>query len=169
MNGSITLISYLIVYIIQGIIFGVATNKIIENKGYYDNWFWWGFFFGIIALLVAMSKPQKLSYEEETYISQITKEKNNENILSEGGWKCAFCYKINPNYVTSCSCGKNKDDTERHNRQVAIDRENLVKKKESVNRTVDPYEEVKKAKELLDMGIISQEEFDKKKTDILGL
>ncbi len=33
----------------------------------------------------------------------------------------------------------------------------------------DPYEEVKKAKELLDMGIISQEEFDAKKKELLGL
>lgn len=35
--------------------------------------------------------------------------------------------------------------------------------------TPDPYEEIKKAKELLEMGIITQEEFDKKKTDILGI
>ena len=34
---------------------------------------------------------------------------------------------------------------------------------------VDPYEEIKKAKELLDMGIITQEEFDKKKSELLGL
>lgn len=33
----------------------------------------------------------------------------------------------------------------------------------------DPYEEIKKLKELLDMGIISQEEFDQKKKQILGL
>lgn len=33
----------------------------------------------------------------------------------------------------------------------------------------DPYEEIKKMKELLDMGIITQEEFDKKKSELLGL
>lgn len=33
----------------------------------------------------------------------------------------------------------------------------------------DPYEEIKKAKELLDMGILTQEEFDKKKKELLGL
>ncbi len=33
----------------------------------------------------------------------------------------------------------------------------------------DPYEEVKKLKELLDMGIVSQEEFDAKKNQLLGL
>lgn len=33
----------------------------------------------------------------------------------------------------------------------------------------DPYEEVKKAKELLDLGILTQEEFDRKKRQLLGL
>ena len=33
----------------------------------------------------------------------------------------------------------------------------------------DPYEEIKKLKELLDMGIITQEEFDKKKKELLNL
>lgn len=39
----------------------------------------------------------------------------------------------------------------------------------SKSETIDPYEEVKKAKELLDMGIITQEEFDIKKKQLLGL
>ena len=33
----------------------------------------------------------------------------------------------------------------------------------------DPYEEIKKLKELLDMDIINQEEFDQKKKELLGL
>jgi hypothetical protein len=37
------------------------------------------------------------------------------------------------------------------------------------NNEIDPYEEVKKLKELLDMEIISQEEFDSKKKELLGL
>lgn len=39
------------------LLFGFATKKIIENKGYSENWFWWGFFFGAIALIVALTKP----------------------------------------------------------------------------------------------------------------
>lgn len=34
---------------------------------------------------------------------------------------------------------------------------------------MDPYEEIKKAKELLDMGIITQAEFDAKKIQLLGI
>lgn len=37
------------------------------------------------------------------------------------------------------------------------------------NITEDPYEEVKKLKELLDLEIVTQEEFDKKKKELLGL
>jgi hypothetical protein len=35
--------------------------------------------------------------------------------------------------------------------------------------TFSPAEELKKFKELVDMGVITQEEFDKKKKDLLGL
>ena len=34
----------------------IVVNKVIENKGYQENWFWWGFFFGIFALIVALTK-----------------------------------------------------------------------------------------------------------------
>ena len=34
---------------------------------------------------------------------------------------------------------------------------------------IDPIEEIKKYKELLDSGIINQEEFNKKKKDLLNL
>ncbi len=40
---------------------GWAVNQIIANKGYRENWFWWGFFFNMIAMLVALSKPDRPS------------------------------------------------------------------------------------------------------------
>ena len=42
---------------------------------------------------------------------------------------------------------------------------------DNVNKinSIDPYEEIKKAKELLDMGIITQEEFEQKKNKLLNL
>lgn len=54
-----SLIITLIGYAIYGCIFGAATNAVVRNKGYQENWFWWGFFFGLIALLVALSKPDR--------------------------------------------------------------------------------------------------------------
>ena len=45
--------------------------------------------------------------------------------------------------------------------EVAANSNNSVK--------LDPYEEMKKLKELLDLDIITQEEFDRKKKELLGL
>ena len=46
-----------------------------------------------------------------------------------------------------------------------------VEGRSSNNRTIlsDPYEEVKKLKELLDLEIITKEEFDRKKRELLNL
>lgn len=47
--------------VVWGVIWGYASKAVIKGKGYdkktADSWTWWGFFFGIIAFLVAMSKP----------------------------------------------------------------------------------------------------------------
>ncbi len=50
-------IGILIAYVILGVIWGFAVNAVVQNKGYDENWFWWGFFFGFIALIVALTKP----------------------------------------------------------------------------------------------------------------
>ena len=52
--------------IIWAIIWGIATNKVIQNKGYEENWFLWGFLFGVIAFIVACTKqPQNIDYISE--------------------------------------------------------------------------------------------------------
>ena len=48
---------YIIVLIIWALIWGFATKKVVENKGYSENWFWWGLFCGIIAFIVGLTKP----------------------------------------------------------------------------------------------------------------
>lgn len=47
--------------LVYGIIFGVVTNIVIKNKGYEENWFWWGCLFGVFALIVACTKPSKVA------------------------------------------------------------------------------------------------------------
>lgn len=46
---------------------------------------------------------------------------------------------------------------------------NRQRKELSQKESIDNVDEIKKLKELLDMGIITQEEFDKKKKELLGL
>ena len=101
---------YLIGFIIWGIIWGFATKAVIENKNYSENWFWWGFFFGIIAFIVALAKPENRSYDSYSPYSSNSsssfdrdpydfgKHTSNANaslfgdksqeMLRQSGWKC---------------------------------------------------------------------------------
>ncbi len=56
-----------IIALIAGVIWGIVVNKIIQEKGYTENWFCWGFFFGIFALIAALRKPDisQEEYEEQ--------------------------------------------------------------------------------------------------------
>lgn len=51
----------------------------------------------------------------------------------------------------------------------ANEAEQAVESQGQAVRSLDPYEEVKKLKELLDMGIVTEEEFQKKKKELLNL
>ena len=103
---------YLFIGIIFGFVFGFACYKIIEDKGY-DNantWAICGFFFGIIALILALAKPNIRQQSE----------------------------------MLDAMRGVNQ-------------------------KAASPADEILKYKELLDQGIITQEEFDKKKKELLQL
>lgn len=96
-----TILLYVLLDIPVGIIFGVATNKILENKGYSDNWFWFGFFCLGVALIVAACKPEcKTTYSTPSFMKS-------QNGPTGNGWKCS-CGIYNPSYMTTCECGKNK-------------------------------------------------------------
>lgn len=112
---------YLVSYCIWGSIWGWAVNKIIENKGYRENWFWWGFFFGIIALLVALTKPDmpRTTGDSGNYFGEddstlgkdyVFRGFGYERKLAEvpGGWRCQRCGQLNASYVGTCGCGCDK-------------------------------------------------------------
>lgn len=145
---------YLIIIGIVGSVFGIATQNIIDNKGYDEKWFWWGFFFGFLAVLVALSKPDNHAYQSTNPSwMQHSSNTRDEDVLEQGGWKCT-CGRVNPSYTGTCACGKRKGEKE-----VSV----------KTAETKDKFEDIKKYKELLDFGIITEEEFNKKKTELLGL
>ena len=51
---------------IVAIIMGYIAKSIMKKKNHEnaDSWFLWGFFFGIIAVVVALFKPKKMNAEE---------------------------------------------------------------------------------------------------------
>ena len=165
---------YILVGTIIGcIIWGIVVNKVIENKGYKEDWFWWGFFFGIIAVLVALSKPQshaydagnvdRLTYVADAYMVERSGQQDSK-IVKSGKWKCHFCNRINESYTGTCVCGRSKSDTENFAKQ----REEEQKKQRQKAAEGDAMDKLKKLKELLDMGALTPEEFDLKKKELLA-
>lgn len=176
-------IVYILISVAVSIGFGIATNKIIENKGYYDNWFWWGFFFGWIALIVALTKPEAPHYSNpsgeyyETYFSANSKDYDYEKqLLASGGWKCA-CGRVNAGYVSSCSCGKSKNQLQLEKLKKDNEIKKQIKEKETIEekKQAEAMDElgkiaaIKEYKKLLDDGVISQAEFDAKKKQLLDM
>ena len=197
---------FLIYFIISGIVWGVVTQKNIENKGYDENWFWWGFFFELLAVLVAFSKPQQR--ETTNYYAEKKEDPiwmSNTNRMSASstsdGWKC-ICGRTNQLYTGTCGCGRTKEEVEETKKakvakSIAASRGFDVNKSEfnetkqqihteapvknetnqelhseipvKKDTTTDKFEEIKKYHELLTSGIITQEEFEKKKKELLGL
>lgn len=64
-----------IIYCAQGIVFGFITRYIACSKGY-DGGFWWGFFLGVLGLIVVCVRPAIKQGEAE----HIQSEASNNNI-----------------------------------------------------------------------------------------
>lgn len=126
----------------------------------------WGFFFGFIALIVALTKPDLRGVHytlRDTHLSHIASDSygngNSKNTaISVDGWKCKKCGRVNCTYVGTCACGNTKQKNNEYSGKVAPDNKPLL------NYSAD---EIRKYKSLLDDGIISQEEFEKKKKELL--
>ena len=88
-----------------------------------------------------------------------TEKERQQEILDEGGWKCV-CGRVNYHYVSSCACGKNRREGE-VKKQIREEPQKIEEKSDTAK--------IKEYKELLDSGIITQEEFDAKKKQLLGL
>jgi len=158
------MIFFLCFIVIVQAVQGIAANLIIQNKGYNDNWFWWGFFFGFVAILVALSKPEvtSVSYSENLLLKKM----ETEHILNNGGWKCCFCNSINASCVTSCSCGKSKDESEYQKKR--IEKATGTSAGNFAEREIKTIELIEQYKKLLDSGTLTQEEFETKKQALLS-
>lgn len=93
-----------------------------------------------------------LSAQDEAHMDQL---------LRNGGWKCA-CGNVNAVYVTSCSCGRNKDGEEAPEPVAVMDA--VTEDNGTQNAAA-----IREYKKLLDDGIITAEEFAAKKKQLLGL
>ena len=78
-------------------------------------------------------------------------------------WQCVNCGKENTINFAICKCGMKKSENDK---RVASGEKYMMSQETEQNET-DKLDILKKYKELLDMGAISQEEFDIKKKELI--
>ncbi len=157
---------YFIISIGVACIFGAITKGINESKGYYGG-FAWGFWLGWIGIIVVACRASNSYSPRESIIKPANSSAQNNipaHIASSqqaapNSWKCR-CGRYNAQFVSSCTCGLSK-------------REALAPEPKPVPAApvVDEAKNIaalKEYKELLDAGVITQEEFDAKKKEILS-
>lgn len=83
--------------------------------------------------------------------------------MRNGGWQCKNCGKINAGTTGTCACGWTKQQSESNLKQKDEKEKRISQFVEQQN-----LELLKKYKELLDMGAITDTEFETKKRQILS-
>ncbi len=183
-------IAYLVGVIVWGIVWGIVARAIVLNKGYYHEstkWFWLGFFFALIAVIVAATKPviqsptiadaaTKPSSQPPARIRYTRTSEDEQRLLKNGGWRCD-CGRVNEEYVWTCVCGKSKSGMNRRKIPTSDGADKATVTEQQRTAEISKAEAAPKSqaaaireyKALLDEGIITQEEFDAKKKQLLGL
>lgn len=147
----------------------------------------WGYIATLICMMVAticgildgigLSEKIFNNYNNTNHSSALSNYSDEMIIaqqLKDGYWKC-LCGKLNPPYTTGCSCGLTVSEINKRKHQqekiVAEQKENKQKEAEERNIASEKNNIVllKEYKDLLDNGIITQEEFDKKKHELLNI
>ncbi len=85
-------------------------------------------------------------------------------------WKCSYCGWVNLDVSNECVCGKTRSESEYHRRNPSdssVSTTDNTSSKTIEDNTLQNIEAIKKLKELLDLGAITQEEFDEKKAKLL--
>lgn len=173
---------YFLGVLIGSIIMGFITQKIIYNKGYDNNWFWWGFFFGIFAVFAACAKSKNVvtpsnytpahdspSYGGTSIFNDASPQSTKRNLVPSGSWKCS-CDRVNPQYTGTCACGMTQQKVKENQAAAIAQKESEQKKAEEEKQEqerLNKLKRLKEYKELFESGIITQEEFDQKKSELL--
>lgn len=154
------------------IFWGVVTQKVISNKGYYKNWFWLGFFFGVIVFIIALAMPEQRSYANDIMNNPLLRlreeEVEEDKKKKESQWKCSSCGRMNQGYTGTCASDQSKEGAPKGEQAKNVSRmPSEAQLLYASDTELLQMERLKKLKELLDLGAISEEEYEKKKLEYL--
>ena len=166
----------LVVYLAQGLIFGLAAQQIAEGKGY-STGFAWGFWLGLIGLLVVLFKPNiSAAYETPRYAPSAAP------APSANEWVCV-CGSRNHESLTYCTrCGRDRSYTDNNN-AAKVPCPHCGARNKPANKvcfacgkamTAEPQHQAPDTAELLtklaqlhESGVLTDDEFQEKKAVLL--
>ena len=176
---------YSVIYLaVDALIFGFACSIVERNKGYEDSgaWFIWGTLFGFVALIVVCAKPVNQAEKPKSYtgVPRIFYCPNCNSTYNSARMSRLICpdckLPLMETVFLSEKWQQFSEERKEELRQRMREGHGLLGEAEIIpEETVDaapafsPADEIKKYKELLDMGAITQEEFDAKKRQLLNL
>jgi len=178
-------IGYLVIILVQACIFGFATQHISESKGY-SSGFAWGFFLGIIGLVVVGLKPNLnttyVAHEPPRYAQPAAP------APSANEWLCV-CGSRNHESLTYCTrCGRERSYTDNNN-TVKVPCPHCGAKNKTTNKVCfacgkpmteepvlaeaqpqasDAADLLAKLAQLHESGVLTDDEFQQKKAEILS-
>lgn len=153
------LINSLIISIICSAMCGIITSVINKKKGY-DGGFCWGFFLGVIGIFIVVMRNDK---KDNDVMDREEVARENRKFLNEhDGWECPCCNRLHGLFETRCTCGFSLNEE-------TVNEEEKKNKDASIKAAQSEAELITKYKDMLDNGLISEEEFSEKKKKILGI
>ena len=156
--------------LVWGFVWGAVTRQTVIDKGYDSGtaYFFLGFFLGLIGWIIAFSKPDLNKQVNESMMQEFlnSHNKTNSDNKATNDWRC-FCGAINKEYETHCHrCNRTIKES-----QIKIKEMNDNESKENNNSISagKAKEELNTYKSMLDEGLITEEEYEAKKKQILNI
>ena len=169
------MIKFLLILIFVRPILGVVALSVADSRNMTGG-FWWGFFLGVLGIIIVAFRPKD----------------DSNTITPRMVVYCKKCKKISKFYYVCKTCGlpmtettiswnewNSFSDNKKEELLKAFSKGQYLTGEDNVYESVDNRSEsisvervaddLKKLKELLDSGILTQEEFDAKKKQLLGL
>ena len=176
----------ILIVLVLGLICGLICVRVAKNRGM-NGGFWWGFFLGVIGIIVVALRPN--DQKQQSSAEAVEEETEVEIPKKVYRFVCANCGKKSTGWYEACpNCGASNTMERLKTDEVVIDeaaaamieakkKENAEKKataetlKAQNVRNADSAfsvaDEITKLKELADSGVITQEQFDAKKKQLL--
>ena len=162
--------------VIASCICGLITWKITSNKGYAGG-FGWGFFLNVIGIIIVACKEDAPVYTPPAKTPAGSPPPSyTTGTSAPDGWKCS-CGRYNARYMSTCSCGMNKSQLHVafQPKQTAptatvvtpVQSQPKAAVEHSAKNEMETIAALKEYKALLDANIITQEEFDAKKAQLM--